>query len=166
MEERRKRSFRGIAFFYYFAEKLFMKYLPLSILMLTAVITPLAGQVADTAKYVSLDPYYFHLEYLKDDSSLMIDVRMPFEFRGKRIRDAVNIPSSREMESFTDTLSRDYSLFVYCYDDYRSRRAAEMFYDRGFRKVYNLEGGIVAWRKDGMPTVRGKVKRKKPVRER
>ena len=143
-----------------------MKYLPLSILMLTAVITPLAGQVADTAKYVSLDPYYFHLEYLKDDSSLMIDVRMPFEFRGKRIRDAVNIPSSREMESFTDTLSRDYSLFVYCYDDYRSRRAAEMFYDRGFRKVYNLEGGIVAWRKDGMPTVRGKVKRKKPVRER
>ena len=40
-----------------------------------------------------------------------------------------------------------------------------MFYDKGFRKVYNLEGGIVAWRKDGMPTVRGKVKRKKPVRE-
>ena len=166
MEERRKRSFRRIVFFYYFAEKLFMKYLPLLILMLTAVITPLAGQVADTAKYVSLDPYYFHLEYLRDDSSLMIDVRMPFEFRGRRIRDAVNIPSSREMGSFTDTLSRDYSLFVYCYDDYRSRRAAEMFYDRGFRKVYNLEGGIVAWRKDGMPTVRGKVKRKKPVRDR
>ncbi len=165
MEERRKRYFRRIAFFSYFAEKLLMKYLPLSLLMLTAIITPLAGQEADTAKYVSLDPYYFHLEYLKDDSSLMLDVRMPFEFRGKRIRDAVNIPTSQEMETFTDTLSRSHSLFIYCYNGYRSRRAAEMFYDKGFRKVYNLEGGIVAWRKDGMPTVRGKVKRKKPVRE-
>ena len=97
------------SFFSYFAEKLLMKYLPLSLLMLTAIITPLAGQEADTAKYVSLDPYYFHLEYLKDDSSLMLDVRMPFEFRGKRIRDAVNIPTSQEMETFTDTLSRSHS---------------------------------------------------------
>ena len=136
-----------------------MKYLPLSLLMLTAIIAPLAVQEADTAKYVSLDPYYFHLEYLKDDSSLMLDVRMPFEFRGKRIRDAVNIPTSQEMETFTDTLSRSHSLFIYCYNGYRSRRAAEMFYDKGFRKVYNLEGGIVAWRKDGMPTVRSEERR-------
>jgi len=165
MEKRRQPGFRGIIYFSYFAEKLFMKYLLPSLLMLTAMITPLAGQVADTAKYVSLDPYYFHLEYLKDDSSLMLDVRMPFEFRGKRIRDAINIPSSVEMEAFSDTLSRNHSLFIYCYNGYRSRRAAELFYDKGFRKIYNLEGGIVAWKKDKMPTVRGRIKRKKAVRE-
>lgn len=119
---------------------------------------PLEGQVADTAKYISLDPYYFHLQYLKEDSAIMIDVRLPFEYRGKIIRDAINIPSSREMKVLTDTITKDHALFLYCTDDYRSRRAAELLYDQGFRKLYNLEGGIVAWKKDKMPLEKGRRK--------
>lgn len=128
-------------------------------LLITSFL-PLAGQVPDSVKYESLDPYYFHLEYLKQDPALLLDVRMPFEFRGRRLKDAINIPSSRELNFMADTLDRDHYLFLYCTDDFRSRRAAEMLYDLGFRKLYNLEGGIVAWKREGMPVVKGRNKRK------
>jgi len=142
-----------------------MKLVQAFLLLCLATCLHLEGQVADSLKYKSLDPYYFHLQYLKEDSAMILDVRMPFEFRGRRIQDALNVPSSRELNKVTDTLSRGYALFLYCSTDYRSRSAAEMLYDKGFRKLYNLEGGIVAWRKDDMPVIRGKVKRKNASRK-
>jgi len=138
-----------------------MKFLIGFILFFFAGILPVAGQVPDSARYKSLDPYYFNLQYLKEDSALILDVRMPFEFRGRRIKDAINVPSSRELNSLTDTLSREYALLLYCSTDYRSRSAAEALYEKGFRKLYNLEGGIVAWKKDNMTIQKGRVRKAK-----
>jgi thioredoxin 1 len=123
-------------------------------------LRPLQGQTTDTVKYISIDPYYFHLEYLKNDPAMILDVRMPFEYRGRRLRDALNVPSSKQLNAMADTLSMDYYLFLYCTDGYRSKRAAEILYDRGFRRLYNLEGGIVAWRKEDMPVIKGRVRRR------
>jgi rhodanese-related sulfurtransferase len=116
--------------------------------------TILSSQTPEPIKYSSLEPYDFHLAYLRADSALMIDVREHFEFRGKKISEAINIPSSDNLEFSTDTISKNYSLFFYCTTDYRSKRVAEYFHDHGFNDVYNLEGGIVAWKKDGFPVTR------------
>ncbi|MBK7478903.1 MAG: hypothetical protein IPI69_03630 [Bacteroidales bacterium] len=51
------------------------------VIVLFINLFPAAGQVTDSLKYISLDPYYFHLQYLKEDSAILIDVRLPFEFR-------------------------------------------------------------------------------------
>jgi len=134
-----------------------MKSFPVIILFLL-FYTPVSGQVPDSVKFQSLTPYYFQLEYLKEDPALLIDVREFFEFRGKRLKDAVNVPSSGNLEFSADTLNKDCALFLYCTTDYRSKRVARFFYDQGFRKLYSLEGGIVAWRKEGMPVVRKKVR--------
>jgi thioredoxin 1 len=120
----------------------------------------LTAQVPDSVKYKSLDPYYFHLDYLKTDTALLVDVREFFEFRRLRIKDAVNIPSSGNLEKSYDTIDKDCALFLYCTTDYRSERVARRLYDIGFRKLYSLEGGIVAWKRDGFTVVRKKVKRK------
>ena len=90
----------------------------------------------------------------------MIDVREFFEYRGRRIRDAVNIPSSGNLEFSADTIDKNCALFLYCTTDYRSIRVARFFYDHGFRKVYSLEGGIVAWRKDGFPLEKKRLRRR------
>jgi rhodanese-related sulfurtransferase len=131
-----------------------MKRLSLIVIGLILFCFILSAQSSEPVKYKSLEPYYFHLEFLKADSALMIDVREPFEFRGKKIRDAVNIPSSNNLEYSADTISKNYSLFFYCTTDYRSRRVAEYFFDQGFSRVYNLEGGIAAWKRDGYPVFR------------
>jgi len=135
-----------------------MKRLSLTGLVLILFGAILSAQSTGPVKYQSLEPYDFHMEYLKADSALMIDVRERFEYRGKKIRDAVNIPSSKNLEYSADTISKNYSLFLYCTTDYRSRRVAEYFQNQGFSKVFNLEGGIVAWKKDGFPVTKKKSK--------
>lgn len=116
------------------------------------------AQVPDSVKFKSLPPYYFHLTYLKEDPALMIDVREFFEYRKVRIKDAVNIPSSGNLQSAADTINKDCALFLYCTTDFRSIRVAKRLYDLGYRKVYSLEGGIVAWKKDGFPVDKKRLK--------
>jgi rhodanese-related sulfurtransferase len=118
------------------------------------------SQKVDTVKYQSLEPYDFHLEYLKADTAMLVDVREPFEFRGRRIKDAVNMPSSGDLDFAADTIDKNYAMFFYCTTDYRSKRIAEIFVEKGFTKVYSLDGGIVAWKKNGFPVIRRKRKGK------
>ncbi|HUX57588.1 MAG TPA: rhodanese-like domain-containing protein [Bacteroidales bacterium] len=108
------------------------------------ICSSIAGQIPDSVKFKSLQPYYFHLTYLKEDPALIIDVREFFEYRGSRLRDAVNIPAFSNLEFSADTINKECALFLYCTTDYRSIRAARYFYDKGFRKLYSLKGGIVA----------------------
>jgi rhodanese-related sulfurtransferase len=129
-----------------------------TIIFLSIYTAATYSQKADTVKYKSLEPYDFHLEYLKTDPALLVDVREPFEFRGRRIKDAINIPSSGNLDFAADTIDRNCALFFYCTTDYRSKRVAEFFAEKGFAKTYSLEGGIVAWKKDGFPVIRRKIK--------
>ena len=135
--------------------------LSISIVSLLIVICLNAsGQQADSVKYKSLEPYDFHLTCLKDDKAVIIDVREFFEYKKSRIKDAINIPSSGNMEFASDTLEKDKSLFLYCTTGYRSKRVCEKFADKGFANVYNLEGGLKAWKKDGFPVQKKKVKKR------
>jgi rhodanese-related sulfurtransferase len=136
-----------------------MKTLILSILLFTATCQ-IFSQVPDSLKFKSLDPYYFHLNYLKEEKVLLIDVREFFEYKKSRIKDAVNIPSSGNLEFATDTINKEHHIFLYCTTGYRSKRVALKFYDYGFRNLYNLEGGISAWKKEGYAVERKRVKRR------
>lgn len=128
--------------------------------ILFSVCIETAGQTADSVKYINLEPYDFHLNWLKDNNAMLIDVREYFEYKRSRIRDAVNIPSSGNLDFASDTLNKDLALFLYCTTDYRSIRVARVFAEKGFRKVYNLTGGIRAWREDGFPVERKKLGRR------
>ena len=130
------------------------------IIFILTVCSTITGQDSDSLKFKSLPPYDFHLAYLKEDKAILVDVREFFEFRRKRIKDAVNIPSSGNIKIAADTINKDFALFLYCTTGYRSERAAKYFSNNGFSKVFSLEGGIVAWKKDGYPVQRKKVKRK------
>ncbi len=44
-------------------------------------------------------------------------------------------------------------------------RVAREFAEKGFRKVYNLAGGIKAWKKDGFPVDKGRLKGSKAKRQ-
>lgn len=131
-------------------------HIPIIILILVFT-SQVSGQVPDSVKFRSLEPYDFHLEYLKEDKAVLIDVREFFEFKGKRIKDAINIPSTGNLEYAADTINKDRVLFLYCTTGYRSKNVARKFYDQGSFKIFSLEGGIVAWKKDGFPFERKKL---------
>ena len=138
-----------------------MKKVPVITIFILVFCNQISGQVADSIKFQSLEPYDFHLAYLTEDTAMLIDVREFFEYKRKRIKDAVNIPSSSNMEFAGDTIDKECALFLYCTTDYRSIRVARKYIDMGFSKVYSLEGGIVAWKKDGFPVEKKRVKKRK-----
>ena len=110
-----------------------------------------AGQAKDSVNYKNLEPYDFHMAWLKADKGMLIDVREPMEYRKNRIKDAINLPSSGNLEKAADTINRELVLFVYCTTGYRSKRSAQMLINKGFLRVVNLDGGITAWKKEKFP---------------
>lgn len=117
-------------------------------------LSVLCGQDTLAHEWRSLPPEEFREELKYTYSSIIIDVREPFEFRGKRIKGAVNIPSSFRSELMWDTIIKERPIFLYCTTDYRSENVAERMIKYGFTRVASLDGGIVAWRRKGYPLVR------------
>ena len=86
------------------------------------------------------------------DPMTLVDVRTPDE------RDMARIEGARLLDqAFHDhllTLDRDTPLVFQCHHGMRSQAAAEYFLLKaGFRRVYNLIGGIEAWSQDVDPDV-------------
>jgi len=73
----------------------------------------------------------------------LVDVRTPEE------REIAAIEGARLLDqAYHDALialDRDTPLVFQCHHGIRSQRAAEYFRARGFRRLYNLTGGIDAW---------------------
>ena len=135
---------------------------PVSIIVFCVLTNPLflTAQVSDSLKYQSLSPDEFQKKFLVEENALLIDIREFFEFRRTRIKGAVNIPSSGNLEIAADTIDKDASLFLYCYSGTRSKKAARVFYDKGFRKLYSLDGGITLWKKERMTVDRKRIRRR------
>jgi len=79
-----------------------------------------------------------------DDYTLM-DVRQPVEYESEHIPGAKLIPLPDLGDRLTE-IDTDKPAIVYCAIGGRSRIASQMLAGKGFKVVYNLSGGIKAWR--------------------
>ncbi len=80
------------------------------------------------------------------EAGTIIDVRTPEEFNGGYIKGALNIDyKATDFETQIDKLNKEKSYFIYCHTGNRSNNAIEKMKAAGFKNVYGLEGGIVAW---------------------
>src|SRR6476620_10152152 len=74
----------------------------------------------------------------------VIDVREPNEYQICRIAGSTLIPLG-ELSNRTAELDRDRELIVHCKMGGRSAKAVALLQERGFTRVRNLTGGILAW---------------------
>ena len=86
--------------------------------------------------------------------ALIVDVREPDEFASERIEGAVHIPMS-EFAARHAELPRDRPLVMQCHSGSRSASATMFLIQRGWTDVRNLDGGIAAWMRDGLPVRTG-----------
>jgi len=87
-----------------------------------------------------------------DKSSIIIDVRTPEEFNKGHLRNSLNV--NWFDENFDENLkifNKDLPVFVYCLSGGRSSKANEKIKSLGFKNVYELDGGILEWRKNKLP---------------
>jgi monothiol glutaredoxin len=79
------------------------------------------------------------------------DVRTPQEMATASV-DGMR-PFDEDAREELDTLDRSTPIYFMCHHGMRSRAAAEQYAGMGFRKVYNLRGGIDAWSNEVDPSV-------------
>lgn len=88
------------------------------------------------------------------DGLVLVDVRSPIEFETEHIAGAVNVPLET-LDSRCDEVPRKGQLVVICRSGKRAERGAYTLMGQGFQPKV-LEGGMIAWRKAGLPTKEGK----------
>jgi len=103
-----------------------------------------------SSQRVSAEDFYTKL--VDDNSSIIIDVRTPEEFSKGHLRNALNINWFDEnFESQVEILSRERPVFIYCLSGGRSAKALDKISGMGFKNSYELDGGILEWRKNNYP---------------
>ena len=83
---------------------------------------------------------------------LLVDVREPHE------REIAHIPGSKlvpmnEVAARAHELPQNEDIVLYCRSGSRSARTLQFLQTLGFKRVWNLEGGILAWSDDVDPSV-------------
>lgn len=82
----------------------------------------------------------------KKGDFLLLDVRTEGEFSKNRIEGSINIPidqiRSKIEEKFPD---KDKKICAYCLSGSRSTSAVDMMIQMGYKNVFSLKSGLLAW---------------------
>ena len=103
------------------------------------------GLFSKTKKYKNLNAAEFKAG-IGSSSAVIIDVRSQSEVERGSIpgRKVINV-SRPDFVNLVDKLDKSKSYYLYCRSGMRSAHACRLMYDLGFRDLYNLRGGIIAW---------------------
>jgi phage shock protein E len=134
-----------------FIKKLAMKYLALFCFLL-AVSCQTATN--DGRTFREIDPAEFD-QKRAEAGVVLLDVRTAEEFRSGYLPNALayDYYETESFEMALNQLNRDGKYLVYCRSGGRSGNAMAMMKAMGFKEVYHLKGGILAWRKAGLEVV-------------
>lgn len=104
----------------------------------------------------SLSPNAFRsvLEHAGERADIAcIDVRNAQEYAEAHIVGVQHIPLENLAEHI-DELATKKEIYVHCRSGVRSQKACEMLEKMNIpAKMYNVEGGILAWQREGFPVV-------------
>ena len=92
------------------------------------------------------------LQLINHKNALVLDVREEKEFNVGHILNAKLIPLGKLTEQMAELERyRERPIVVVCRSGQRSASACALLSKQGFAQAYNLEGGVLAWQKAGLP---------------
>jgi rhodanese-related sulfurtransferase len=94
-------------------------------------------------------------EWMKDAKRakpVLLDVREPWEFDLCRLEPSLHFPMS-SIPVRLDELDPSKDMVVICHHGARSYQVASFLEQRGFNRLYNLEGGIDEWARTVDPSM-------------
>lgn len=95
----------------------------------------------------SLDAMAFQSLFNEDKKAVLLDVRTIDEFEQGHIKGAQMADiSSSAFQEISAKLDKTKPVFVYCLSGGRSSQAANALLKAGFTHIYNLDGGMLAWK--------------------
>lgn len=89
--------------------------------------------------------------WMETDDVVVVDIREENEVRRERIEGAHNLPLSRlDVKNVPDLAGK--KLVIMCRSGARSARAAEKFSSLTGGAVMHLDGGLMGWKRTGLPS--------------
>ena len=96
--------------------------------------------------YQDLTPKEFLQAFESTEDKILVDVRTPLEIEDASIDGhiAINFQSADFPAKILE-LDKDKTLFIYCRSGNRSGQACKFLASKGYDKLVNLKGGMLAW---------------------
>jgi rhodanese-related sulfurtransferase len=93
---------------------------------------------------------------LMNDGAVLVDVRSANQYKDSHISGARSVPGD-QIAAGAASLDKlkGKTVIVCCENGITSGAAARKLTELGFKQVFNLRGGLGAWRQDNLPTVKG-----------
>jgi len=87
----------------------------------------------------------------------LVDVRTPAEYEELHITNAQNIDfTSPTFDDDVAKLDKDKPVILYCKAGGRSAKCSRKLKDAGFKKIYDLDGGLSRWQHSGKLSIERK----------
>ena len=136
-----------------------MKRSLLSIIAMLTMVTLGCAKDTKDPKTSGKDKWLTHLNAKeakalldKKPAPLVLDIRTPFELKSGTIPGA--FPANyygKDFEERVAKIDRKQPILLHCRSGGRSTESLEIFKKLKFQKIYHLDGGILAWQKEGFP---------------
>lgn len=123
--------------------------------LLTAISFGTTGCSAQSDSIDTLAPLAFIKQAKADTTAIILDVRTPEEYKEEHLAGAQQLDflNSEAFDAGIKQLDNTHTYYVYCRSGKRSHNACIKMKKQGL-KVFDMEGGILNWKKLGMPTTK------------
>ena len=123
--------------------------------LLTAISFGTTGCSAQSDSIDTLVPQAFIKQAKADTTSIILDVRTPGEYKEEHLAGArqLDFLNTSIFDAGIKLLDKSHTYYVYCRSGKRSHNACIKMKKQGL-KVFDMEGGILNWKKLGMPTTK------------
>ncbi len=131
----------------------FLLFLPFWSIGQTSIDSLLSKYNNESIPYISAKEVYHSNEKI-----ILLDAREFDEYNVSHIKDAIYIGydhfNIKNIERHS--LKKDQKIVIYCSLGVRSEDIGEKFKKAGFKKIFNLHGGIFDWKNNNLPVVNAK----------
>ena len=94
-------------------------------------------------------------QMINQGKPLILDVRTAEEFATGHLQNAKHIPLSELSNRLKEIeKSKNGTIITVCERGVRSSSAAGLLTKAGFAQVFILDGGVIAWKSQGLPTIK------------
>lgn len=123
--------------------------------LLTAISFGTTGCSAQSDGINVLSPKDFIEQAKADTTAIILDVRTPEEYKEEHLAGAQQLDflNSEAFDAGIKQLDNTHTYYVYCRSGKRSHNACIKMKKQGL-KVFDMEGGILNWKKLGKPTTK------------
>ena len=123
--------------------------------LLTAISFGTTGCSAQSDGISILTPQVFIEQAKADTTGIILDVRTPGEYQEEHLAGAQQLDflNTEAFDAGIKQLDKSHTYYVYCRSGKRSHHACIKMKKQGL-KVFDMEGGILNWKRLGMPTTK------------